>query len=406
MKEPLYIPVADYDYPLPEERIARFPVDRRDESKLVIFQNGEISETIFSKIHSRLPENAVLVFNNTRVIHARLRFTTLAGADVEVFCLQSLVEFAPMNGSAIWKCFIGNARKWKSGLLQMEVPTPEGVIILTAERGEALEDAHLVHFNWNPANLIFEQLLEYAGRIPLPPYIKREVVESDKERYQTVYAHYNGSVAAPTAGLHFTPALLEELEESGVQLEYLTLHVGAGTFKPVSADNATEHHMHAEEIVVDNAFLIRLIQSLDKNIIPVGTTSMRSLESLYWIGVQLIEGHEQERDSPFTINQWMPYEYDVIYPAAEALQAIVDYMIRNRQLTIRAVTSIMIVPGYKFRICNALITNFHQPRSTLLMLVAAFIGKDWKKVYDYALLHDFRFLSYGDSCLFFKKRDA
>ncbi|MDY0343759.1 MAG: S-adenosylmethionine:tRNA ribosyltransferase-isomerase [Lentimicrobium sp.] len=404
MKEELYIPVVDYDYPLPEERIARFPVDKRDESKLVILKEGEVSETIFSKINTRLPEDAMLVFNNTRVIHARLRFATAQGAAIEVFCLQSLAEVAPINGSAIWKCFIGNARKWKSGLLQMDFSTPEGEVILTASRGSALEDAHLVHFNWNPATLIFEQVLEYAGKIPLPPYIKRAVVESDKERYQTVYAQYNGSVAAPTAGLHFTPGLLEKLSANGVSLEFLTLHVGAGTFKPVSADNAIEHHMHAEEVLIEKAFLIRLIQSLDKNIIPVGTTSMRSLESLYWIGVQLIEGHMQEQDLPFIIKQWMPYETKVIYPAAEALQAIVDYMSRHRLTTIRAVTSIMIVPGYHFRVCNALITNFHQPRSTLLMLVAAFVGNDWKKVYDYALSHDFRFLSYGDSCLLFKSK--
>lgn len=402
MKEP-YIPVSDYDYTLPEDRIARFPVDRRDDSKLVILKDGAISETVFSNINSRLPDDTLLIFNNTRVIHARLRFTTVKGASIEVFCLQAMADVILLRGSATWKCFIGNARKWKYGILQMEVPTPEGMVTLTAERGVAQGDAHLVHFKWNPSSLIFEQLLEYAGRIPLPPYIKREVVETDKERYQTVYARYNGSVAAPTAGLHFTPGLLDVLSEQGIQLEYLTLHVGAGTFKPVSAENATEHQMHAEEVLVGKSFLIRLIQSLHKSIIPVGTTSMRSVESLYWIGVSIIEGHEQELDLPFIINQWMPYEHEVNYPTAEALQAIVDYMNRHQLTTIRAVTSIMIVRGYHFRICNALITNFHQPKSTLLMLVAAFVGKDWKKVYDYALSHDFRFLSYGDSCLFFKK---
>lgn len=402
MKERLYIPVSEYDYPLPEDRIARFPADKRDESKLVIMKQGEIGETIFSKIHTHLPDDSMLVFNNTRVIHARLRFFTEQGATIEVFCLQPLAEVEPVKGSATWKCFIGNARKWKSGLLKMDVPAPEGMITLTARREAPLEDAYMVQFNWNPSNLIFEQILEYAGKIPLPPYIKRAVVESDNERYQTIYARYNGSVAAPTAGLHFTPELLEKLYANGVSLEFLTLHVGAGTFKPVSADNASEHHMHAEEVLYEKAFLFRLIQSLDKNIIPVGTTSMRSLESLYWIGVQLIEGQNHEKHLPFIIQQWMPYEAEVMYPLVDTLQAVIDYMSRHRLVTIRAITSIMIVPGYRFRLCNALITNFHQPRSTLLMLVAAFIGKDWRKVYDYALSHDFRFLSYGDGCLLFK----
>ncbi|GAB1405016.1 S-adenosylmethionine:tRNA ribosyltransferase-isomerase [Lentimicrobium sp.] len=404
MKEPLDIRISDYDYPLPDERIARFPADRRDESKLIVLNGGEISETTFGQIGSFLPRQAMLVFNNTRVIHARLRFITERGAGVEVFCLQSITGERTSAGTATWKCFIGNARKWKSGTLQMDVPTPEGTVVLTANKGRMLDDAWEVLFSWEPPDLIFEQVLEYAGKIPLPPYLKREAIDTDNDRYQTIYAQHNGSVAAPTAGLHFTSGLLESLSHNGVSLEFLTLHVGAGTFKPVSANDIREHHMHAEEILVDKAFLIRLIQSLDRDIIPVGTTSMRTLESLYWLGVQLIENHAQEPEQPFVIPQWMPYETETIYPAAEALQGIVDYMSRCRINIIRAITSIMIVPGYRFRICNALVTNFHQPRSTLLMLVAAFVGEDWKKVYEHALIHNYRFLSYGDSCLLFNKR--
>lgn len=391
------ININDYNYPLPDNRIARFPLERRDQSKLLLVQDELVSESEFSRIADFIPERSLLVFNNTRVIRARLIFTSATNARIEVFCLQPEGAYGQM-GKAVWKCLIGNARKWKNGLLIMELPSPDGTLVLKAERGGAAGDAHLVTFSWDHPDLPFEQVLEQAGQVPLPPYLNREPVESDAERYQTIYARYNGSVAAPTAGLHFTQRVLSSLEEKSCLIEYLTLHVGAGTFKPVSASDARDHRMHEEEIIVERPFISRLIQQLNGQVIPVGTTSMRSLESIYWFGVQLIHGREP--DPTFSISQWEPYQQEVGIPAVEALQAILDYMTKNSLQSVSGTTGIMIVPGYRFRICSMLITNFHQPRSTLLLLVAAFAGDVWKEAYAYALEHNFRFLSYGDSCLF------
>ncbi|MBK6967437.1 MAG: S-adenosylmethionine:tRNA ribosyltransferase-isomerase [Bacteroidales bacterium] len=395
-----FINISDYNYPLPDDRIARFPLEKRDQSKLLLYKDGSITGSSFSRIASHIPEGSLLVFNDTRVIRARLMFFKPEGARIEVFCLQPEGAYG-QTARATWKCFIGNAKRWKSGELKMEISCPAGNITLLAERGKVIDDAYLVSFKWDVPGMPFEQVLEYAGKVPLPPYLNREPVESDAERYQTIYARFNGSVAAPTAGLHFTPAILESLEAVHCRFEYLTLHVGAGTFKPVSASDAREHLMHEEEVIVEKSFLLKLLQNLQGHIVPVGTTSMRTLESLYWLGVQIING--QEPDGHFNIRQWEPYGSEVKIPASEALQAIHDYLSRIRQTTIRGFTGIMIVPGYRFRICNVLITNFHQPQSTLLLLVAAFIGEGWKQAYQYALENDFRFLSYGDSCLFFAK---
>lgn len=397
------INIADYNYPLPDERIARFPLAERDQSKLLVSRQSELSTEQFNQITGFIPKDSLLVFNNTRVIRARLVFFKPGGARIEVFCLQPDGAYG-QTGLSTWKCFIGNAKRWKSDQLKMEIDSPTGTITLSAERLEANGDAHRVRFNWSQPEMPFEQILEFAGKVPLPPYLNREPVASDAERYQTIYAKFNGSVAAPTAGLHFTPTVLNSLENKGCSFDYLTLHVGAGTFKPVSVADAREHQMHEEEVIVEKAFLLKLLQNIQGNIIPVGTTSMRSLESLYWFGVQLLNGTEPS--GRFYIRQWEPYESEVKIPAAESIQAIYDYMQRNNLMQVSGHTGIMIVPGYRFRICNVLITNFHQPQSTLLLLVAAFIGEDWKKAYQYALGHDFRFLSYGDSCLFFRKDPA
>ncbi len=394
------INISDYNYPLPDERIARFPLEKRDQSKLLVVSDDNISADHFSRIAEHIPDGSLLIFNDTRVIRARLVFFKPEGARIEVFCLQPEGAYGQTN-QATWKCFIGNAKKWKSGELKMEISSPRGMITLLAERGQAIGDAHIVHFKWDIPALPFEQVLEFAGKVPLPPYLNREPVESDAERYQTIYARFNGSVAAPTAGLHFTPEVLKSLETKGGSFDYLTLHVGAGTFKPVSVADAREHQMHEEEVIVEKSFLLRLLQNLHGDIIPVGTTSMRSLESLYWLGVKIING--QEPSGQFIIHQWEPYESEVKIPASESLQVIIDYLSRNNLNSIHGYTGIMIVPGYRFRICNVLVTNFHQPQSTLLLLVAAFIGESWKKAYQFALENDFRFLSYGDSCLFFRK---
>jgi len=393
------IDIKSYKYPLPDDRIARFPLADRDASRLLICRGNSIEPGYFKSLASHVPAGSMLVFNNTRVIRARLIFHKPGGARIEIFCLQPEGGYG-QRGSAIWKCMIGNARKWKSGLLTRDIEVGGLKIELSASLISKTAETTSVRFDWTDQEMPFEQLLEYAGSIPLPPYLNREVEMSDNVRYQTIYAQHNGSVAAPTAGLHFTPAVMESLESAGCTFEYLTLHVGAGTFRPVSVADAREHHMHEEELIVERSFLLRLLQYLDRGIIPVGTTSMRSLESIYWLGAALLQG--KIPGSEFYIGQWEPYSANVSYPAAEAIQAVIDYMKTENLQSIRGFTGIMIVPGYQFRICNALVTNFHQPQSTLLLLVAAFAGEIWKNAYEFALENDFRFLSYGDSCLFFR----
>jgi S-adenosylmethionine:tRNA ribosyltransferase-isomerase len=398
------IHIAEYDYPLSEDRIAKYPLPQRDQSKLLIYKDNQITESTFDHIAEQLPEHSLLVFNNTRVIRARLIFRKESGTRIEIFCLQPEGGYGQTGGSSTWKCLIGNAKRWKSGQLQLRVGDDSNPVILNATKGKRTGDAYLIDFTWEPRELTFEQVLEISGKTPLPPYLNRDPEASDRERYQTIYAQFNGSVAAPTAGLHFTPAVLQNIENKHIQLDYLTLHVGAGTFKPVAVADAREHEMHEEELIVERGFLLRLIQSLQNPVIPVGTTSMRSLESLYWLGIQILNG--QEPENSFTISQWEPYQNEVKTPAVEVLQAIADYMGRRNIVRISGFTGIMITPGYTFRVCTAMITNFHQPKSTLLLLVSAFIGKNWEKAYHYALEHDFRFLSYGDSCLFFPGNDA
>ncbi|MDR2968378.1 MAG: S-adenosylmethionine:tRNA ribosyltransferase-isomerase [Tannerellaceae bacterium] len=397
------IQIQDYNYFLPDERIAKFPLDKRDESKLLLYKGGKIEETVFKHIADYLPKGALIVFNNTRVIRARLLFRKETGARIEVFCLEPAcpVDYAQIfeqRERCSWICLIGNLKKWKEGKLSTEVTIDGETVTLSAERMESHGDAHRIEFTWNPAGFTFADLMEAAGMLPIPPYLHRETEKSDLQTYQTVYSKIKGSVAAPTAGLHFTDEVLESLRQKGFDTEELTLHVGAGTFKPVKSETIEGHEMHTEYISVPRS-VIRHIQSKAENIIAVGTTSVRTLESLYYTGVRLSFSPDASPEELIT-GQWMPYEPENNrLPVKDALQNILDYLDRRGDGSLLTATRIMIAPGYEFKVVRGIITNFHQPRSTLLLLISAFAKGNWKPVYDYALAHDFRFLSYGDSSL-------
>jgi len=392
--------IDEYDYSLPDERIAKFPLPRRDASKLLIYKNDTIIESTFSNIADFLPENCLLVYNNTRVIHARLVFHKETGARIEVFCLEPLTpaDYAQSLGSTtqcVWKCMVGNLKKWKDGLLSKQIEIEGTNCIFNAEFLETKGNTHSIHFSWDNSDIHFADILEKAGELPIPPYLHRKTEESDLTNYQTVYSKIKGSVAAPTAGLHFTTEVFKSLETKNIKTEELTLHVGAGTFQPVKTKTINDHHMHTEVISVHKSTIEHLLQKLG-NIIAVGTTSVRTLESLYYIGLKL---HKNPSTCYFHISQWTPYEISDEIPVEKALQNILDYLIENNLATLHAETQIMIKPGYQFRLVNGMITNFHQPKSTLLLLVSAFVDGGWKEIYDYALKNDFRFLSYGDSSL-------
>ena len=398
---PRDIAIAEYDYPLPEERIAKFPLAERDQSKLLVYNGKEIAESQFLHLPELLPEKAMLVFNNTKVIHARLFFRKPTGSVIEIFCLEPWNEPVATafeeRQHCTWLCFIGNNKKWKDGELEHEFATKEGKFMLRASRREAKGNAWIVDFDWT-GGLSFAEVIDAAGVIPLPPYLHRNAEESDKERYQTVYAHYEGSVAAPTAGLHFTDRLLEELKDKGFSTEYITLHVGAGTFKPVSTETIGEHEMHVEKVQISHSNIEDIINQLGNPIIPVGTTTVRTLESVYWFGVQLSQNLDLTN---MHVHQWDPYELESLNISAEqSYRNVLDWMERHGTDHLDGDTQLLIAPGYKYHIINGLITNFHQPKSTLLLLVSALIGDSWKQCYRYALEHNFRFLSYGDSCLF------
>lgn len=404
------IRIADYTYDLPAEKIAVYPLLKRDTSKLLVCRDGIISESKFRQLPGILPEGCTMVFNDTRVVRARLIFIKPTGARIEVFCLEEAmgldvqIAFA-QKGEVTWKCLVGNAKRWQVGTLTQIIVTANGEVELNAELVSRKDDEWLIRFTWQPGGLSFSEVLEMAGQVPLPPYINREAEVEDSERYQTVYARSDGSVAAPTAGLHFSEELLGEIQLKNIKRKYVTLHVGAGTFKPVSTDLIGEHHMHRELITINKATICALQNAGPENIFAVGTTSLRALESLYWYGVKLLKSASE---GILEINQWDPYgELDnEQVTTARSLQAIMDYLEDEDADHVTGFTSLMIVPGYRFRMCQGLITNFHQPQSTLLLLVAAFIGPVWRQVYEYALTHDFRFLSYGDGCLFFLNHDA
>ena len=399
------IRIDDYDYPLPESRIAYYPAERRDSSKLLIYntKDGEIIDSVFHNLPDFLSENHWIVFNNSKVIHARLLVHNATGAAIEIFCLEPLkptsdpaVAFT-LSGSVTWKCMVGNARKWKHPI-DIEVPLDERVIHIRAERGEAVEGTFEVTFTWDEAEVSFAEWIEAYGKVPLPPYIRRAAEDSDTERYQTVYAKHDGSVAAPTAGLHFTDDLLAKLVSKGVETEYVTLHVGAGTFKPVSSETIGGHFMHEEKIVITEDFIRKLLKNRDKQLIAVGTTVTRTLESLFVVGAKLHLG----LDNPLLVEQWETYENPAIHEVTldQSLTAILNYLEEHDTDMLRAATRLIILPTYKRHIVNGLITNFHQPKSTLLLLISNFLGDDWHRIYRHALDNGYRFLSYGDANLY------
>ena len=406
MHTPQQIQINEYTYALPDERIAKYPLAERDASKLLIYRGGQIRETLFRSLPDCLPDGALLVFNNTRVIRARLLFRKDTGAMIEIFCLEPALpsdyeqSFAQTD-HCTWHCLVGNSKRWKSGQLHTTVTVGSEPVTLSAERiSVAGEAGDLVDFHWDNPCCTFSDVLEAVGVLPIPPYLHRETEAQDLQTYQTVYSKVKGSVAAPTAGLHFTPAVLAELDARGIEREEVTLHVGAGTFRPVKSDTIGGHAMHTEHFAVTRRTVDRLLAK-PEHVIAVGTTSVRTLESLYYIGCALARGGADESaDEAFTVGQWVPYDADApTLTAEEALRAILSYLDRRGMDRLWAATQIIIAPGYQFKIVRGMVTNFHQPQSTLLLLVSAFVGGDWRTIYDYALAHDFRFLSYGDSSL-------
>lgn len=398
---PKSISTSSFDYPLPDDRIARHPLDDRDHSKLLCHIQGALSEHHFFDLPSLLPAGTMLVFNNTKVIHARLRFQKTTGSIIEIFCLepyrQPLSQAFEQRSHASWLCFVGNNKRWREGDLSGQCLVNNQPCTLSATRRSAVDNAWIVDFHWS-GNFSFAEVIEAAGIIPLPPYLHRDADAFDATRYQTVYALHEGSVAAPTAGLHFTPTLLDTLRTKGFPTEYLTLHVGAGTFKPVSSNTIGDHVMHSESIFASADIIQHIIDHQGHPLVAVGTTSVRTLESLYWFGVQL--ANQPNLDSMHVL-QWDPYTLDDhALPASVALSNILQWLHRRGEHHLSGTTQLLIAPGYRYRVVNGLITNFHQPKSTLLLLVAALIGDQWRDCYRYALDHDFRFLSYGDSCLF------
>lgn len=401
------IRIENYDYPLPDDRIAKFPLDERDQSKLLCLKNGTLSEKKFRDIPGLLPKRSLLVFNETKVIRARMLFRKETGALIEIFCLEPV---SPSNdfqlafqekSPVVWKCLIGNAKRWKSGSLEALLEKEGNEVRLKVRKLKQLADAYLIGFSWDQRNYSFGEIIEMNGLVPLPPYLHREAVESDKKRYQTVYAKNDGSVAAPTAGLHFTDPLLDKIREQGTELENITLHVGAGTFKPVISSTIADHDMHTEKAIVSEKTLVHLQKKLNDGIIPVGTTSMRTLESLYWLAAKIDSGQ-----TDLFVDQWDPYALTMKngFTSGKALDVLIGYLEEKEVEYLKFETRLMIVPGYKFRFASGLITNFHQPKSTLLLLVSALIGEQWKEAYDFALQNNFRFLSYGDSCLFLPEK--
>lgn len=395
------IRIDEYNYPLPDERIARYPLAERDHSKLLCLKDGVLAEHRFYDLPSLLPQGALLVFNDTKVIHARLLFRKETGATIEIFCLEphnmAVSEAFEQRERCSWVCFIGNNKKWKDGVMSGRWQAASGEFELSARRREAVGNAWVVDFSWT-GGASFAEVIENAGVIPLPPYLGRDAEESDATRYQTVYAHYEGSVAAPTAGLHFTDRVIEQLHNKGIDTEYLTLHVGAGTFKPVSSEHIGDHEMHVEKIHVTAGNLLHICAHSETARVAVGTTSVRTMESLYWFGVQLQHDPGMEY---MHVSQWDPYTLDDCGMGyADAYGNILKWMERNGVEDMMGETQLMIAPGYRYRTITGMVTNFHQPKSTLLLLVSAFIGDRWKEAYRYALDHGFRFLSYGDSCLF------
>lgn len=404
MSDPRSIRIQEYDYDLPVELIAQYPLETRDASRLLVCHKNSISEASFIDLPSFLPPDTLLVFNDTRVIRARFVFHKTSGARIEIFCLEpttptfDLQQAFASTSESHWKCYIGNLKKWKEDILQLDLPGPKQPFKVWAKKTGSEKDTVNVQFTWEDASLSFSEVMETAGHIPLPPYISRADEQTDASRYQTIFAREQGSVAAPTAGLHFTERAMKSLKSQNISFEWVTLHVGAGTFKPVSAPSIGGHEMHYEHYTVTRELIMQLIRHQNKPVIPVGTTSMRTLESLYWLGARINRQGEQAR---LITDQWEPYDRaDQACSVEMALKALLNYMDKSGANTLQASTGLLIAPDYKFRLCRGLITNFHLPKSTLLLLVAALIGPEWKNAYQFAIKRGFRFLSYGDSCLF------
>lgn len=396
------IHISDYNYPLPDERIAKFPISERDHSKLLIYNHGEVGEDIFFNLPSHLPQGALMVFNNTKVIQARMHFRKSTGALIEVFLLEPAMpadyeQMFQTTSRCEWLCLVGNLKKWKDGTLERTFDVGSKTITLRATRLGEEHTSHRVSFEWNDPTVNFADIIDVVGELPIPPYLNRETQESDKTTYQTVYSKIKGSVAAPTAGLHFTQRVLDALDEHGIDREELTLHVGAGTFKPVKSEEIADHEMHTEYISVHRKTLEKLIAH-DGKAIAVGTTSVRTLESLYYMGLKLHSNPDLSEEQ-LHVSQWEPYEQQATISMVEAMKEVLDWLDRNGVNTLHSSTQIIIAPGYDYKVVKMLITNFHQPQSTLLLLVSAFVKGDWQQIYRYALDHDFRFLSYGDSSL-------
>jgi S-adenosylmethionine:tRNA ribosyltransferase-isomerase len=392
------IQMEDYNYALPDERIAKYPLPVRDASKLLVYKQGDIQTGVFNQLPAHLPQDACLVFNNTKVIQARLLFQKQTGSKIEIFCLEPIEPSAydlmfQQTQTCTWKCMIGNLKKWKQGVLEKRVSVKGADLVLQAERLSTTGNTSQVCFTWDRTDCTFADVLDAFGELPIPPYLNRQTEESDKTTYQTVYSKTKGSVAAPTAGLHFTDAVLKGLDDNGFGRCEVTLHVGAGTFQPVKSNDIGGHAMHAEVIEVTAAAL-RMLHQRVGNIVAVGTTSVRTLESLYYLGCRVARGNTE-----MLVEQWEPYSAEYTLSAKQALEALMGYMEQNNLQVLHATTRIIIVPGYTFRMIGALLTNFHQPKSTLLLLLAAFVGENWRTIYRYALEHEYRFLSYGDSSL-------
>ena len=399
--------IAQFDYLLPDEKIARYPVTPRDHSKLLVYKEGVINSDFYYQLHQHLPEGALLLMNNTKVVEARLLFKKSTGSTIEIFCLEPDPQYADMTtamlqtGTVLWKCLVGGARKWKAEALKMAFLFEGIPYTLSARINATLNDTFLIEFSWNHSDLSFAEVLHHAGVIPLPPYLKRATEAADQQNYQTVYALQDGSVAAPTAGLHFTEELLAKLAVKQIEHDFLTLHVGAGTFMPVKSDTLADHEMHAEFIEVSIEILDKLLNAGDRKVIAVGTTSLRTLESLYWMGVKALKQPELSLEQ-ISIRQWDAYELEQEYSAPAAFLALKQFMEAHQLKRLITKTQLLIAPGYTLRTVDAIITNFHQPQSTLLLLIHAFVGDRWKDIYDYALQHDYRFLSYGDGSLLWR----
>ena len=406
--DPKNIQIREYSYTLPDDQIAWFPLEQRDASRLLIYKNGMVSEDVYRNLSNRIPGESLMVFNNTKVLEARILFQKPTGGVIEIFCLEpegqpDITTAMQQHEKVLWKCLIGGASKWRHGqVLQKKIPAKKGDILLEARYIEKKQDHFIIELSWSPASLSFASVLHEAGAIPLPPYIKREATESDEERYQTIYARYLGSVAAPTAGLHFTDSLLNSLKTKNISHDFVTLHVGAGTFKPVKSEILGEHEMHAEYFQARAALIRKLIKADSKKVIAVGTTTLRTLESLYWLGVKISQ-NKNITEEELILDQWEATSLNHLsITVKESIQKLLTWMEDRKLENIISKTQLIITPGYDVRMADALITNFHQPQSTLLLIVAAIAGEEWKKIYDCALENKFRFLSYGDGSLIWK----